>query len=106
MICFEKYDNNMINAIVLYNKICRTSTLGSCQKIQPKQNSNILKKILRPIANAPPSIFNLMLHSVLKVKTISKETKMYYIFDRFPSHPSPLIYDLATCSFPGNNHEI
>lgn len=61
-------------------------------------------KILRSITNIPFYISNFTLHSDLKIKTIHEEAKTYY--KRFSNnlifHPSPLLFDLATHTTPGN----
>jgi hypothetical protein len=77
---------------------------GNVKKSNINKTQTFQNKILRTITNAPPYVSNFTLHTDLKIKTVHAEAVIFYkrFHNRLPSHPNPLISNLATRTIPGN----
>lgn len=72
---------------------------SNINKIQTFQNI-----ALRKLLNAPPYVSNHSIQQDLRMNSVKDEAKIYYkrFHSRLPSHPNPLIKNLAIPSIPGN----
>jgi hypothetical protein len=79
---------------------------GSVKKTNLNKIQSFQNIALRKLIHAPPYIFNLTLHTDLKLKTIHEEAKHFYkrFYYRLSSHShsNPFIKNLSSLSIPGS----